>query len=495
MAATGISSNRCSICEKNAAMCNCIGCKAFFCVKHFNEHRQQLSMQFDHDVVKAHDELLEYINQMKQLNNSPSDLFSTIDQWEISTIEIAKRTADRARDQLTQLLNNEKETLQKQVESLTQEIRSRREEDEFAENDLRQFREKINKLQQSFKQLARPNNVNVIASQIGQVDWNRLICVDKQQETILLRSASIDINATWSNNGITVAGGNGQGNRLNQLNSPQGICVDNEDQSFYITDWCNHRIMKWPSNGKTGQVVAGGNGAGNSMNQLNNPLDIIVDKERDNLIICDSGNQRVMLWSCRNAPSGQTIISNIDCRGLAMDNNGFLYVSDYKNNEVKRWRIGESEGIVVAGGNGKGNRLDQLNGAQYIFVDRDRSVYVSDMNNYRVMKWIEGAKEGIVVAGGRGKGNDLTQLSSPYGVIVDQSDTVYVVDCGSHRIVRWPNGAIEGSVVVGGNSCGDKTNQLNYPVGFSFDRFGNLFVADNGNSRIQKFNIASSLSS
>ncbi|CAF4253725.1 unnamed protein product, partial [Rotaria magnacalcarata] len=74
--------------------------------------------------------------------------------------------------------------------------------------------------------------------------------------------------------------------------------------------------MKWTSNGKNGQVVAGGNGAGNGMNQLNNPLDIIVDKERDNLIICDSGNQRVMLWSCRNAPSGQTIISNIDCRGL-----------------------------------------------------------------------------------------------------------------------------------------------------------------------------------
>ncbi|CAF5178178.1 unnamed protein product [Rotaria magnacalcarata] len=181
--ATGISSNRCSICEKNAAMCNCIGCKAFFCIKHFNEHRQQLSMQFDHDVVKAHDELLEYINQMKQLNNSPSDLFSTIDQWEISMIEIAKRTADRARDQLTQLLNNEKETLQKQFDSLTQEIRSRRAEDEFAENDLRQFRAKINKLQQSFKQLARPNNINVIASQIGQVDWNRLISVEKQQET------------------------------------------------------------------------------------------------------------------------------------------------------------------------------------------------------------------------------------------------------------------------------------------------------------------------
>ena len=200
----------------------------------------------------------------------------------------------------------------------------------------------------------------------------------------LPRSAHIDINATWTTNGITVIGSNGKGNGLNQLSSPQGICVDNEDQSLYITDWRNHRIMKWKLNGKAGQVVAGGNGLGNGLNQLNNPLDIIIDKERDSLIICDSENQRVMLWSCRNAPSGQAIISDVDCRGLAIDDNGFLYVSDFKNNEVKRWRIGESEGVVVAGGNEKGNRLDQLNGPQYIFVDRDRSVYVSDMNNYRI---------------------------------------------------------------------------------------------------------------
>ncbi|CAF1050073.1 unnamed protein product [Adineta steineri] len=490
--ATGISSNRCSICEKNAAMCNCIGCKAFFCMKHFNEHRQQLTIQFDVDVVEAHDKLLEQINQMEELKNTSSDLFSTIDQWESSTIEIVKRTADRARQQLTQLLDNEKEALRKQFDSLTQEIRRRREEDEFAENDLRQFRERINKLQQSLKQLAQPNNIDVIASQIGQVDWNRLIYVEKQKEKVLPRSAHTDIDAIWINNGITVAGGNKQGNGLNQLNSPQGICVDNEDQSIYITDWCNHRIIKWKSNEKNGQVVAGGNGQGNQMNQLSNPLDIIIDKESDNLIICDSGNHRVMLWSCRNASTGRVIISNIDCRGLALDTNGFLYVSDHKKNEVRRWRIGESEGIVVAGGNEKGNRLDQLNGPQGVFVDRDHSVYVSDMNNYRVMKWMEGAKEGIVVAGGQGKGNNPTQLSSPYGVIVDQSDTVYIVDCGNHQIVRWPNGAIEGNVVVGGNGCGDKTNQLNYPVGFSFDQFGNLYVSDNGNHRIKKFNILSS---
>ena len=49
-----------------------------------------------------------------------------------------------------------------------------------------------------------------------------------------------------------------------------------------------------------------------------------------------------------------------------------------EKHEVRRYRRGESQGTVVAGGNGDGNRLDQLSDPQYVFVDRDHSVYVSE---------------------------------------------------------------------------------------------------------------------
>ena len=104
------------------------------------------------------------------------------------------------------------------------------------------------------------------------------------------------------------------------------------------------------------------------------------------------------------------------------------------------------------------------------------------------MKWMEGAKQGIVVAGGQGKGNGLTQLSCPSGVIVDQLGTVYVADFGNARIMRWSKGATQGSVIVGGNGGGSQSNQLNCPWGLSFDRHGNLYVVEYGNYRIQKFN-------
>ncbi|CAF3322225.1 unnamed protein product [Rotaria socialis] len=211
----------------------------------------------------------------------------------------------------------------------------------------------------------------------------------------------------------------------------------------------NPHIVKWKLGATSGQVVAGGNEEGSGVHQLSDPRDVIVDKERDSVIICDNSNRRVVQWPRQNGTSGETIISNIDCLGLTMDENGSLYVVDFEKAEVRRYQRGEYQGTVVAGGNGEGNRLDQLFRPTYVFVDRDHSMYVSDYGNHRVMKWREGAEVGIIAAGGQGEGNGLTQVWNPRGVIVDQLGTVYVADCGNARIMRWLKGATQGSVMVG----------------------------------------------
>ncbi|CAF1369739.1 unnamed protein product [Rotaria sp. Silwood1] len=182
----------------------------------------------------------------------------------------------------------------------------------------------------------------------------------------------IPINAQWSQNGVTVAGGHGRGDDTNQLNRPWGLFVD-DDGTMFITDWYNERIIQWKMGDKNGQVVAGGH-------------------SQDN-------------W------------------------------------------------------------------------------------NHRVMKWNKGAKEGIVVAGGQGEGNALTQLSYPKGLFVDTWGTIYVVDAGNDRVMRWPKGAKEGTVLVGGNGKGQEANQLSAPMGLSLDRHGNLYVVDQQNHRVQQFSI------
>ncbi|CAF1434136.1 unnamed protein product [Adineta steineri] len=292
---------------------------------------------------------------------------------------------------------------------------------------------------------------------------------------------------TWKQNGITVAGGNGQGKGLDQLNSPFGIYIDKK-KNIFIADCGNHRIVKWNCNAKKGQIIAGGNGVGYRIDQLNLPTDVIIDQRNHSVIIADHDDRRVIRWLNQKQ---QILIRNINCYGLVMGKHGFLYVSDDEKNEVRRWKMGEynNEGIVVAGGNGRGDQLNQLNTPTFIFVDEDQSLYVSDKNNHRVMKWRKDAKEGVIVAGGNGKGANLNQLSHPQGVLVDDLDQIYVADVANDRIMRWCEGKEEGEIVVGGNGEGNESNQLNGPMGLSFDDERNLYVVDWGNHRIQKFEI------
>ncbi|CAF4677745.1 unnamed protein product [Rotaria socialis] len=250
--------------------------------------------------------------------------------------------------------------------------------------------------------------------------------------------------------------------------------------------------MQWKNGDTTnGQVVAGGKGQGNGSHQLYWLTDVLIDKETDSLIICDQMNRRVVRWSRRSGTTqGEILIEGIDCYGLAMDEQRYLYVSDIGKHEVRRYQLGEKNGTLIAGGNGKGNDTNQLNYPRYLVVDRQQTVYVSDNYNHRVMKWNKDAKEGIVVAGGQGQGNALTQLYYPEGIFVDTLGTFYVADSLNHRVMRWTQGdKKQGTVIVGGNGSGTGPNQFNGPRGLSFDRHGNLYVADMDNNRVQRFSI------
>jgi sugar lactone lactonase YvrE len=295
-----------------------------------------------------------------------------------------------------------------------------------------------------------------------------------------------NMNTKWIENGTTIAGGNGKGQLSNQLNSPNSISIA-DDQTMYISDSENYRIVKWEYGAKDDQVVAGGNGKGSRIDQFNQLIEVIVDKKNDAFITCDYGNTRVVRWSCQNRTNPQIIISKIHCRGLTMDNNGDLYVSNFGKDEVRRWSEGDKTGTIVAGGNQGGNGLNQLSWPTSIFVDQDHSVYVLDDDNYRVMKWVKDATVGIIVAGRQGEESGFDQLRNPSAVIVDHLGDIYVSDSSQHHILCWSNGSREGSIVLGGNGRGKQPNQFNGPDGLSFDRQGYLYVVDRGNHRIQKF--------
>ncbi|CAF1249751.1 unnamed protein product [Rotaria sordida] len=188
---------------------------------------------------------------------------------------------------------------------------------------------------------------------------------------------NIPVDARWKQNGVTVAGGHGEGSATNQLYGPCGLFVD-DDQTMAIADWGNHRIIQWKMGDTNGQVVAGGNGQGNRLDQLYQPTDVLIDKETGSLIICDRENRRVVRWSRHSGTTqGEILINNIDCAGLAMDDQRYLYISDTDKHEVRRYQIGDKNGTLVAGGNGKGGFITtEKNETRYILV-LNKNLFIS----------------------------------------------------------------------------------------------------------------------
>jgi sugar lactone lactonase YvrE len=361
----------------------------------------------------------------------------------------------------------------------------------------------VHQLQEQITQLRahHPQQVNVLSNRFSRKYLSIFI---RTKPTLLKNNypisefiirvcfilAPVKINPKLDCNGVTVAGSNNRGRGCNQLYTPHGFYVDH-NENMYIADCYNHRIVEWKLGEVSGEVIVGKTGQGNLHDQLNYPTDVIVNQKDHSLLICDRANSRILRWSRQRGTTEQTILRNIDCFGLAIDNDGWLYFSSYNSHEVRRWRDGQTAETLVAGGNGQGHRTNQLSFPTYIYIDNEDSLYISDSYNHRVVKWAKGAKEGRIVAGGHGEGSNLTHLSNPHGVIVDQSGSVYVADCKNHRIVCWHKNATQGILVVGGHGSGKRPNQLCNPMQLSLDRRGNLYVVDGDNHRIQRFSCQS----
>ncbi|CAF0936935.1 unnamed protein product [Adineta steineri] len=460
----------CFQCNKDKITYPCEGCSKYFCLTDLTEHRQILNEELSY-VINDYDQFKEKINEQKQ-NPQNHLLIKQINLWEIKSIEKIQQKAQEYRELLIKSSQTCINDIEMKLNDLREKITQFQKEDEFHEINLDYLRTQLIEIAKEFN---NPSNMSI------QQNSRSLI-----NDISIISSKKPNFN-NWKQNAITVAGGNGYGEKLNQLYAPERIFIDKK-KNIFIADYANHRIVEWKHNAKEGQIIAGGNGEGNRMDQLDRPADVIVNQQNHSIIIADQGNKRVIQWMNQKQ---QILIDNIDCYGLAMDKHRFLYVSDLAKNAVKRWKMGEynNEGIIVAGGSGEGDEFNQLNCPSFIFVDEDQSVYVSDHENHRVMKWEKDAKEGIVVAGGNGKGGNLNQLSSPQGVIVDHLGQIYVADSGNHRVMRWCEEIEEGEVVVGGNGHGSQSNQLFGPHDLSFDDEGNLYVADYSNHRIQKFEI------
>ncbi|CAF1424240.1 unnamed protein product [Adineta steineri] len=187
---------------------------------------------------------------------------------------------------------------------------------------------------------------------VGNVSQAALISVDSLTNDVYVASSTANAIYKFVNGSglpVVAAGGNRQGNALNQLSGPNAVYYDHlYTSSLYVADTGNNRVLKF-SSGSTkatnGTVVAGGNGAGSGANQLKNPRSILVDS------------------------------------------NGTLYISDGDNNRVQRWLKNAKSGTTIVGGGTSGKASNQLNWPEQILFDRYQNLLVADRHNHRIQRF------------------------------------------------------------------------------------------------------------
>ena len=142
---------------------------------------------------------------------------------------------------------------------------------------------------------------------------------------------------------------------------------------------------------------------------------------------------------------------------ITNDDSGNIYVCDYNNSRIIRFKPGSKEGEAI---------INDISGPRGVHVDSNKNIYVTSHHQHRVLKYTlsgDNYELNAVVAGGNGQGSNLNQLNYPSNIYLDDSDNLYVVDSQNHRIVKWAPGAIEAVVVAGGNGEGNSLNQLKTP--------------------------------
>lgn len=244
------------------------------------------------------------------------------------------------------------------------------------------------------------------------------VAVDRDGNVYVVDSGNLRIRKITGNGSVTtMAGGgawrnkSGDGNgTLAAFHYSTGVAVD-ENANVYVAEACGNRVRKISPTGDV-TTLAGGGGSGRngggyadgdgSYAAFDYSSGVAVDGS-GNVYVADNHNRRIR----KITPSGTvtTLAGSgahgfIDGQGtaaafalpsgVAVDDNGIVYVADMRNNRIRKitpdGTVTTLAGSGVKGfadGNGKSASFNEPRG---VAVDRSGNVYIADRDNHRIRK-------------------------------------------------------------------------------------------------------------
>ena len=282
-------------------------------------------------------------------------------------------------------------------------------------------------------------------------------------------------NSTWNQNATTVA------NNFTIGSYPWALYID-MNNSIYTINRDNGQILIWMNNSNDPNLIL--------YTQLSSDAYSIFVTTNGQIYVGDSNTTKQII-QFSNSYSNQTTtiatVSSSNNYGLFVDLNNTLYYSINGLHKVVKKSLNSNSSTMttVAGNGSNGSTLNLLSRPYGIFVDTNFDLYIADSNNNRIQLFRLGQINGITVAGNTSP-NITISLNGPTNVILDGNKYLFITDGDNHRIIGSDENGFR-CIVACSMSSGATSNQLFYPRSIAFDSFGNLFVADQANNRIQKF--------
>jgi RHS repeat-associated protein len=311
-----------------------------------------------------------------------------------------------------------------------------------------------------------------------------------------------------SSAGTSGESSNGTNATSAELNAPDGITIDGND-NMYIADTDNCRIEQVP--------WSSGTYWGQSMTEY----DLYTVAGR-NAASCTIGNDGKAATS-----------SNLWYPTSVRDPNGNLYITDSENNRVQEvagtthTEFGQSmtaNYVYTVAGNSSGTAGDSGDGGPAtsallddpgsLWVDSSGDLYICDTGNNEVREVSASTYDISDVAGGNGhtigtvgdNGPAVTSgLSSPRGLAADSHGDIFVADTSNNRVqeiaeynhtqfgiemtagdIYTVAGSASGAGGDSGNGGPATSALLSYPEGIAVDSSGNLYIADTANHQIRE---------
>jgi DNA-binding beta-propeller fold protein YncE len=295
-------------------------------------------------------------------------------------------------------------------------------------------------------------------------------------------AANAKAKATWMDR---LAGGQSQDEKFNaktfpfQLIGPFGIAIDSKGL-VYVADQRVGAIFIFNPETHDTQMIRNGYEA--HFGWING---LAIDDD-DRLFVADGKMRRVLILNAKHEVEGQISEGLVDPVGVALDTaNRFLYVVDTQQDQVLVYDADSTKLLRRIGTGGKNHFLTtpgDFGAPQGVAVDQDGNVYVTDTLNNRV-EIFDADGNFISLFGKHGDGPGC--FARPKGIAVDSDGHVWVADEMVDRLQVFNK---DGQLLTYiGMNHGELPGQFKALVGVAIDKKNRVFTAEQFPGRVQMF--------